>query len=82
MLFYNVPGMPGVALSYNNTISYNWNATPDNGWTVPLGAGISKTLAFQSGLGLDLSLGYYYNVVRPMGAADSVIKWGVTLLFP
>ena len=82
MLYYNVPRMEGVALSYNNTIAYNWNADSDNAWTVPLGATVSKTLALSGGHGLDLGLGYYYNVEKPDGAADWAIKWAVTWLLP
>jgi len=82
MLYYNVPGMEGVSLSYNNTLSYNWNTTSGNEWTIPLGAGVSKTIAMDGGHGLDLGLGLYYNVERPEGAADYVLKWSVTVLFP
>lgn len=82
MVFFNIPGMEGVALSYNNTISYNHNADSGNNWTVPLGLTISKTFAFPSGHGLDLGLGLYSNVTRPEGAADWVLKWAVTLIFP
>lgn len=82
MVYYNVPGMPGVALNYNNSIAYDWNASSNNAWTVPLGLGIGKTFALEGGYAVDTAIGYYYNVEKPKGAADWVIKWGLTLLFP
>ena len=82
MLFYNIPGAPGMTVNYSNVIAYDWSATSGNEWTVPLGLGISKTIATQGGLGIDFLLGYYYNVEKPAGAADQVLKWGVTVLFP
>ncbi|MEH6552320.1 MAG: transporter [Pseudomonadales bacterium] len=37
MLFYNFKSVPGMALSYNNMISYNWQADSGNHWNVPWG---------------------------------------------
>ncbi len=42
MIFYNIPSMPGVSLQYNSVISYDWNASSGNEWTLPLGMGVSK----------------------------------------
>ncbi len=82
MLYWNVPGAEGWAVSYNSTTSYNHNTTSGNNWTVPLGLSVSKTMAFSGGQGLDLGIGYYTNVERPEGAADSVFKWSAALIFP
>ena len=82
MLFYNVPGVDGMALSYNNTCSYNYNTTSDNAWMVPLGLTVSKTFVMQGGLGVDVGLGYYNNIEKPEGAADWTIKWSVVFVFP
>jgi len=82
MLFYNVPSVEGMAISYNNTISYNHNTASENAWTVPLGATVSKTFVIGSGIGLDLGLGFYSNVERPEGAADWTMKWSVAFVFP
>ena len=81
MIFYNIPGAPGWTINYSNIIAYDWNASSGNEWTVPLGLGGSKTVATKSGLGIDYLLGYYYNVARPEGAADHILKWGVSFLF-
>jgi len=82
MLFYNVPGVEGVAISYNNTSTYNHNARSKNAWTIPLGAGVSKTFVMDNGMGVDLGIGYYNNVKRPKGAADWTLKWHVAIVFP
>jgi len=79
---YNLPKAPGWDVSYNNTIAYDWNADSGNQWTVPLGAGFGKTLVLESGLGLNLGAGLYYNVFKPDGAADGSIKWSVNFIFP
>lgn len=81
MFFYNLPG--AMTLNYNNVIAYDWSAADSsNAWTVPLGLGVSKTISTKGGLGIDFLLGYYYNVERPEGAADSVLKWAVSFIFP
>ena len=82
MLFYNIPTAPGWEVNYNNTITYDWNADSGNRWTVPLGAGVGKTFALESGLGLNLGLGYYYNVEKPQGAADSLLRININFIFP
>ena len=79
MLFYNL-GDKGWTAHYNNIISHDWNATSGNEWTVPLGVGISKTIAVGK-LGLEPLVGYYWNVVSPSGAADQALKWSVNFLF-
>jgi hypothetical protein len=80
MLFYNI-GDNGWTVHYNNIISYDHNASSGNNWTVPLGLGVSETIAFGSGIGTEPLVGYYYSVVRPNGAADQTFKWSVNLLF-
>jgi hypothetical protein len=82
MFFYNMPWAPGWEIQYNNMITYDWNATSGNGWTVPLGLGVGKTIAFQSGLGLNLVAGYYHNVEKPEGAADGMVRVSVNLILP
>jgi hypothetical protein len=79
MLFYNI-GDRGWALNYNNIISQDWSANSANSWTVPVGLGISKAIPLGQ-IGIEPSIGYYYNVVRPEGAADHIIKWAISFLF-
>lgn len=82
MLFYNINAMPGAYIGYNATISADWNADNSNRWTVPIGFTVGKTLSMGDGHALDLNIGPYYNVERPDGAADWILKFGITWLFP
>lgn len=81
-LTYSLSAVPGAYVGYNAVISADWKADSDNTWTVPLGLTVGKTFDMGGGNGLDLSLGPYWNVVRPDGAADWVLRFGVTWLFP
>lgn len=82
MIFYNLPSLPGFAISYNNTISLDWNGTAGNEWTVPLGLGVSQAFQVGGGHGLELLLGYYWMVERPEGAPDSQLRFMVNWLIP
>jgi hypothetical protein len=82
MLYYNIPSKPGAAIAYNAMITANWEADNDNRWTVPLGLTYSQALDMGGGHGLELSMGPYYNVVRPEGAARWQLRFGVNWLFP
>ena len=83
MLFYNFPNAEGWQIGYNIASSYNWKATDSNdALTLPIGFTLGKTLALQSGHGIDLSIGPYWNVEHPAGAAEFQLKWGFSFLFP
>jgi len=81
MIFYNLPDAWNI--HYNNMITYDWNANKySNAWTVPLGLGIGKMFALEGGHGIEIFAGPYYNAVRPDGAADWTLKWGISWLMP
>jgi hypothetical protein len=82
MVFYNMDSLPGAYVGYNATISSDWNADSGNQWTVPLGITVGRTFSVAGGHAFDVSAGPYYNVVRPDGAADWMLRFGVTWLFP
>lgn len=82
MVYYNVPSKPGMAISYNNQISYDWQGKKDNELTIPLGISLSQTFAMAKGNGLDLGVGPYWNVVKPEGAADMMVRLNVAWMFP
>ena len=82
MIYYNIPSKPGAAIAYNAMITADWEQENDNRWTVPLGLTYSQALDMGDGHGLELSVGPYYNVVRPEGAARWQIRFGVNWLFP
>ncbi|MEM9382237.1 MAG: hypothetical protein AAGB93_19940 [Planctomycetota bacterium] len=82
MVFYNLKSVPGAVIGYNSPIAADWKASSSNTWTLPLGATVGRTFDMGDGYGIDLSIGPYYNVLRPDGAADWQIRWGVSLLLP
>ena len=82
ILFYNFDSIPGAYVGYNGVISADWEADSDNTWTVPLGLSIGKTFDMGGGNGLDVMVGPYYNVVRPDGAADWMLRFGINWIFP
>lgn len=82
MFFYNVDTLPGVYIAYNAVTNLDWKAESSNRWTVPLGLSIGKTINLGDGYGLDLSIGPYYNVARPDGAADWMIRFSINWLIP
>ena len=82
MVYYNFPNKPGMAISYNNQMSYDWQGGKDNEFTIPLGMSFSQTFAMAKGNGLDLGVGPYWNVVKPEGAAEMTIRLNVAWMFP
>lgn len=82
VLFYNINALPGAYVGYNATISADWNADSSNTWTVPLGLSVGRTLDMGGGHGFDISVGPYWNVERPDGAANWVLRFGVSWVFP
>ena len=74
MLYYNFKSVPGMSLSYNNMITYNWEADSGDEWSVPLGLTLSRTFVLENGHGIDLGIGYYEMVESPQGAPDSQLK--------
>jgi hypothetical protein len=71
----------GWALSSVPTIVANWDAPEGQQWTVPFGAGITKTLVFK---GQPMSLGFQYfkNVERPDDAPGTVARFNMSFIFP
>ncbi len=72
-LFYSLGD--GWQIGTGPTITYDWNATSDNAWTVPVGLTVAKTTTFGS-TPVKMNFGVEYSVVRP----DSFgTDWKVTL---
>jgi hypothetical protein len=71
----------GWALSSVPTIAANWDAPEGQQWTVPFGAGITKTLILK---GQPMSLGFQYfkNVKRPDDAPGTLARFNVSFIFP
>ena len=81
-LYYNIESIPGAYIGYNGTISADWKSNANNFLTLPLGAVVGRTFNMGKGYGLDLSIGPYWNVIKPDNGADWFLKFGVTFLFP
>ena len=80
-LWYNFESIPGLALGYSNTATYNWNGESDNKWNIPLGLTLGRTLVLSSGNGLDINIGGYKVVERPDNAPKWQLKFGISVLF-
>ena len=79
--FVNFNFGKGWALSTVPVITANWDAEEGQKWTVPVGAGIGRTLVF-AGKPMTLGIHYYHNVVHPDSAAADQVRFMVVMLFP
>jgi hypothetical protein len=79
--FVNYNFGKGYAVSVAPAISANWNAPDGEEWTVPIGVALSRTTVFNR-RPMSLGVQYYYNAVRPDGAAGQTLRFIVTLLYP
>ncbi|MFL9585173.1 hypothetical protein [Stenotrophomonas sp. AB1(2024)] len=75
----NLPG--GWSVGMTSETSYNWKAGSGNGWTVPLGATVSKVLHLGK-TPFSLGAGAFYNVDRPQYANRWSARFTLTLVFP
>ena len=78
---YNFPQSPGVYVGYNNSITYNWEASSGDRLTLPLGALAGRTFLLGNGDGLDLNVGIYGLVVKPQDAPSWQLKFAVSYFF-
>lgn len=79
--FINFNFGKGWAISTVPVITANWDAASGQQWTVPIGAGISRTTVF-SKRPMTVALHYYRNVVRPDNVAADQVRFMLVLLFP
>jgi hypothetical protein len=79
--FINYNLKKGWYLTWQPTITANWNASSGNVWTVPLGGGVGRImkLGFQP---VNLGLQFYGNAVHPSGASPWGMRLQIALLFP
>lgn len=76
---YNFPG--GWYLTTSPIATANWEAKPQDRWTVPVGGGFGRV--FKIGKQpVNMQLAAYYNVVRPTNGPDWQLRAQVQLLFP
>jgi len=71
----------GWYLSFDSTITADWQASANERWTIPVGLDVGKT--FQIGKpSLSLQFGTYYNVERAEGVGRWLVRFQVTLVLP
>jgi hypothetical protein len=71
----------GWFLSFDSTMTADWNAASGQRWTVPVGLDAGK--AFQIGQrSLSLQFGTYYNIDRAEGVGRWLVRVQVSLIFP
>jgi hypothetical protein len=61
-------------------ISADWMAPAAQRWTVPMGAGIGRSVRLRD-MPLSVQAGYYYNVEKPDGAPEWMARLEVRLQF-
>jgi hypothetical protein len=62
-------------------ITANWLAAGNEAWTLPIGAGAGKIVKLMGKLPVNLSIGAYYNAMRPAYGASWQLRTQVTLIF-
>ena len=76
---YNLP--KGWFLSSAPTITANWMEAKENQWTVPFGITAGKLVKFGK-LPVNLSVGGFYNAVKPDFASDWTVRVVASLMLP
>jgi hypothetical protein len=66
----------GWSVGYSGNVLANWNATPGNVWTVPVGIGVNKVVRFGR-LPVKIGGSVQYMVVRPEPAGQ---KWDIQIV--
>lgn len=82
MIYYNFKNWQGGTINYNNTITYDNNVSTGTGWSVPLGLSVSKAFVVGQGHGIDLGLGYYGYVSRPINAPNDELRIAFAWVLP
>lgn len=79
--FINYNLKKGWYLTWQPTITANWNARSGNVWTVPFGGGVGRImkLGFQP---VNVGLQFYGNAVHPAGASPWGMRLQIAFLFP
>ncbi len=79
--FVNYNFGKGWALATAPIITANWDAPDGEEWTVPLGAGLTRTTSF-NGRPMSIGFQYYHNVEHPAASASNLFRVIVSLLYP
>jgi len=79
--FINYNFGKGWALATAPIITANWDASDGEEWTVPIGAGLTKTTVF-NGRPMSVGFQYYHNVEHPTASASNLFRVTISLLYP
>lgn len=71
----------GWSVSTAPSITARWNASARNTWTVPVGGEVGKVF-FARTVPIEVSVGGYWNAIRPENAASASLLIRIALLFP
>ncbi len=76
---YNFGG--GWYVGTSPIITANWLTSGNNAWTLPLGGQVGRVIKIGGKLPVNLSLGAYYNALRPEFGATWQLRTQITLIF-
>jgi hypothetical protein len=76
---YNLP--KGYYLTWQPTITANWEATSGGRWVVPLGGGIGRIMRLGA-QPVNLGLQFYGNAVHPPGGSPWSMRLQIAFLYP
>jgi hypothetical protein len=76
---YNFGG--GWYIGTSPIITANWLTAGNNAWTLPLGANVGRVVKIGGKLPVNLSIGAYYNALRPEYGSTWQLRTQVTLIF-
>jgi len=71
----------GLYVASSPIITANWLASGSNAWTLPVGAAVGQVVKLGGKLPVNVSLGAYYNALRPDYGPTWQIRTQVTLIF-
>ncbi len=71
----------GLTLGQSQSITANWSAPPGQRWTVPVGGTVTQLTKF-GGQPVQLQIGAFYNVVRPIAGPSWTLRTQFVLLYP
>ena len=71
----------GWYLTYNPIITANWNASSGQRWLIPIGGGLGKGFEIGSNA-VAVSVRSYFNVIRPEGAPDGLLRIDLVVPIP
>jgi hypothetical protein len=80
IVFYNMELFDGSYIGYSNSITYNWNATSNNGLLAPVGLTFGKTFVGDA-VNIDFNVGVYGLAVSPSGGGDYQFKFALSAFF-